>query len=68
MSEWETVIGLEVHVELSTRRVTAKAGGLADVLTIGAEVADSRIPTADLAERIMGYIIAHSSREGLEYA
>ncbi len=38
----------EVHVEQSSRRVTAKAGGLADMLAIGAAVEDSGIPIDDL--------------------
>jgi ABC-2 type transport system ATP-binding protein len=38
----------EVHVEPTSRRVTAKAGGLADMLAIGAAVEDSGISIDDL--------------------
>ncbi len=38
----------EVHVERSSRRVTAKAGGLADMLAIGAAVEASGISIDDL--------------------
>jgi ABC-2 type transport system ATP-binding protein len=38
----------EVYVDLATRRLSAKAGGLTDMLAIGEAVSDSGIPIDDL--------------------
>jgi ABC-2 type transport system ATP-binding protein len=38
----------EVYVDLATRRLSAKAGGLTDMLAIGKAVSDSGIPIDDL--------------------